>query len=81
MYHAFQAILDAKLTDNYLLFSFLYFLRQEDEGAADLDIDVPIKDLFLIPWAILNLASLLHCLSYTTQSIFRILSVTGSEYS
>ena len=46
MYHAFQAILDATLTDNHLLFSFLYFLRQEDEGAADLDIDVPIKDLF-----------------------------------
>jgi len=45
MYHAFQAILDGQLTDNHLLFSFLYFLRQEDEGATDIDIDVPIKDL------------------------------------
>jgi hypothetical protein len=46
MYHAFQAILDATLTDNHLLFSFLYFLRQEDDGATEIDIDVPIKDLF-----------------------------------
>jgi hypothetical protein len=46
VYPAIQAMLDAKPTDNHLLFSFLYFLRQEDENATDLDIDVPIKDLF-----------------------------------
>jgi hypothetical protein len=46
VYPAFQAVLDSQLTDNYLLFSFLYFLRQEDEDTTDIDIEVPIKDLF-----------------------------------
>lgn len=46
MYPAFQAIRDAKPTDNHLLFSLLYFLRREDENAIDVDIDIPIKNLF-----------------------------------
>ena len=46
MYPAIQAMLDAKPTDDYLLFSFLYFLRQEDDHATAIDVDVPIKELF-----------------------------------
>jgi hypothetical protein len=46
MYPAGQAIMDSRITEDHLLFSFLYFLRQEDDGATHVDVDVPIKDLF-----------------------------------
>lgn len=46
MYCALNAILDSRLTDDHLHFSFLYFLRQEAGEAIEFDIDVPIKSLF-----------------------------------
>jgi|WetSurMetagenome_2_1015567.scaffolds.fasta_scaffold197464_1 hypothetical protein len=46
MYPADQAIMDAQITEDHLLFSFLYFLRQEDDGATLIDVDLPIKELF-----------------------------------
>jgi hypothetical protein len=46
MYPALQAVLESKMTDNHLLFSFMYFLRQEDDCVMDVDVDLPIKDVF-----------------------------------
>jgi hypothetical protein len=38
--------MDSRITEDHLVFSFLYFLRQEDDGATHVDVDVPIKELF-----------------------------------
>jgi hypothetical protein len=42
MYPADQAMMDSHITEDHLLFSFLYFIRQEDDGATHVDVDAPI---------------------------------------